>query len=107
MATFDSREKAFEDKFAHEEALKFKARMKRNVFFASWAANKLGKGKSAEEAYVNELLEAAVASADEEYVLHRVKNDFQEADIDCSDHQLRRTFEDYMTEAKSELRKGE
>ena len=106
MATFDSREKAFEDKFAHEETLKFKARMKRNVLFASWAAGALGKGKSAEESYVRELLEAAVASADEDYVLHRVKDDFQAAQLPFTDHQLRRTFDDYMIAAKEELRKA-
>ena len=106
MTTFDSREKAFEDKFAHEEALKFKTRMKRNVLFASWAAGTLEKGKAAEEAYVQKLLNEAVASADEDYVLHRVKEDFQAANLSFSDHQLRRTFDDYLVTAKQEMRNG-
>jgi hypothetical protein len=106
MATFDSREKGFEDKFAHEEAFKFKALMKRNALFASWAAGALGKEKTLAEAYVTELLKGAVESSDGEHVLHRVKNDFQAASLQFSEHQLRRIFDDYMATAMEELRKA-
>ena len=48
MSGIDDREKAFENKFAHDEALRFKAEARRNKLLGLWAAEKLGK--SGEEA---------------------------------------------------------
>ena len=44
--TFDKREQAFEQKFAHDEELKFKGLARCNKLVGNWAAEKLGlKGK--------------------------------------------------------------
>ena len=42
MSTFDKREEGFENKFAHDEELRFKARARRNKLVGLWAAEKLG-----------------------------------------------------------------
>ena len=42
MTTFDKREEAFEQQFAHDEELKFKATARRNKLLGLWAAEKLG-----------------------------------------------------------------
>ena len=51
MASMDDREKAFENKFAHDEELKFRAMARRNKMLGLWAAEKLGKTGEAAEAY--------------------------------------------------------
>jgi hypothetical protein len=38
MTTFDKREKGFENKFAHDEELRFKATARRNKLLGLWAA---------------------------------------------------------------------
>ena len=43
MSTFDKREDGFENKFAHDEELQFKAFARRNKLLGLWAAEKLGK----------------------------------------------------------------
>ena len=42
MTTFDKREEAFEQQFAHDEELRFKATARRNKMIGLWAAEKLG-----------------------------------------------------------------
>ena len=49
MTTFDKREEAFEQQFAHDEELRFKATARRNKLVGLWAAEKLGlQGADAE-----------------------------------------------------------
>ena len=43
MTTFDDRENAFENKFAHDEELRFKAEARRNRLLGLWAAELMGK----------------------------------------------------------------
>ena len=43
MTTFDDRENAFENKFAHDEELRFKAEARRNKLLGLWAAGLMGK----------------------------------------------------------------
>src|ERR1700733_15820914 len=42
MTTFDKREEGFEQQFAHDEELRFKATARRNKLIGHWAAEKLG-----------------------------------------------------------------
>ena len=51
MTTFDKREEGFEQKFAHDEAMRFKATARRNRLFGLWAAEKLGLAGADAEAY--------------------------------------------------------
>ena len=51
MTTFDKREEAFEQQFAHDEALKFKATARRNKMLGLWAAEKLGLSGAEADSY--------------------------------------------------------
>ena len=42
MTTFNDREKGFENKFARDADLKFKAESRRNKALAEWAGAKMG-----------------------------------------------------------------
>lgn len=56
MSSFDDREKAFETKFAHDEALKFRILARRGKLIGLWAAEKLGKSGEAAEDYAKSVL---------------------------------------------------
>ena len=43
MSTFDRREEGFENKFAHDQELQFKALARANKLLGLWAAQQLGK----------------------------------------------------------------
>lgn len=54
--TLDERERAFEAKFAHDQAFRFLALARRDKLFARWAASRLDLGAEATEALVRDAL---------------------------------------------------
>jgi len=56
MSSFDDREKAFESKFAHDEALRFRILARRGKLIGLWAAEKLGKTGDTAEEYAKSVL---------------------------------------------------
>src|ERR1700688_3876124 len=75
MTTFDKREEGFENKFAVDEELKFKAEARRNKLLGLWAAEKLGIAGDAANAYAKEVVAADFEEAGDKDVLHKVLGD--------------------------------
>jgi hypothetical protein len=99
MTTFDKRKDAYENKFAHDEALRFKAEARRNKLLGRWAAELLGKSGEEVESYAREVVRSDFEEPGDEDVFRKIRADFDAAGIDQSDHQLRRTMDDLMEEA--------
>ena len=99
MTTFDKRKDAYENKFAHDEALRFKAEARRNKLLGRWAAELLGKSGDEADAYAREVVRSDFEEPGDEDVFRKIRADFDAASVDQSDHQLRRTMDDLMTEA--------
>jgi hypothetical protein len=84
MSTFDDRENAFENKFAHDEEMKFKAEARCNKLLGLWAAELLGKSGSDAEAYAKEVIIADFEEAGHEDVVRKVAGDLEgKADADA------------------------
>ena len=81
MSTFDNREKAFENKFVHDEALKFKATARRNKLFGLEVAALLGKTDESAEAYAKEVVAADFEESGDEDIFRKVKADFESANL--------------------------
>lgn len=105
MTTFDKRKDAFENKFAHDAELKFKAEARRNKLLGLWAAGLLGKTGEAAEEYATSVVHADFHEAGEEDVFRKVRADFDAAGVAQSDHQIRRTMEELMARAIEEINK--
>ncbi len=75
MTTFDDRENAFENKFAHDEEMKFKAEARRNKLLGLWAAELMGKSGDEAEAYAKEVVVADFEEAGHEDVVRKVAGD--------------------------------
>jgi hypothetical protein len=104
MTTFDKREDSFEKKFAHDEALRFRAEARRNKMLGLWAAEKLGKSGADAEAYSKEVIAADVAEQGEEDVYRKLRRDFDAAGIDMSEHRIRRAMSEFMTQAIAQIK---
>ncbi len=89
MTDMRDREKAFENKFAHDEELKFKSMARRNKLLGLWAAELLGKTGDDAEAYAKAVVMSDLEEAGDEDVYRKVRADFDAAGIDKSEHQLR------------------
>lgn len=75
MSTFDDRENAFENKFAHDEEMRFKADARRNKLLGLWAADLLGKTGDDAEAYAKEVVISDFEEAGHEDVVRKVAGD--------------------------------
>lgn len=76
MDEFTRRGEAFESKFAHEEALRFKAIARRNRLMGLWAAELLGKSGADAEAYANTVVIADLEEPGDEDLIRKVVSDF-------------------------------
>ena len=89
MNKFSEREKSFEKKFMHDQELQFKVSAKRNKYLAEWAGLKLGKNDEQKQNYIQEIIKADMEEAGDEDVFRKVKNDFENSDINMDDSEIR------------------
>jgi len=103
MTSFNDREKAYEKKFAHDAELKFKASARRNKLLGQWAAEKMGMTGDEADNYAKGVVLADLEEPGEEDVYRKIRGDFDEADIDQSDHQIRRNMAELMDTAVRQI----
>lgn len=72
MSTFDDRESAFENKFAHDAEMQFRAEARANKLVGLWAAGLLGKDGDEAEAYAKEVVKADFEEAGHEDVYRKL-----------------------------------
>lgn len=101
MSGLSDREKAFENKFAHDQELKFKAEARRNKLLGLWAAGLMGKDDA--EAYAKEVVVADLAEAGDEDVFRKLRTDLDAAGVQISDEELRTKMVDLLGEAIDQI----
>jgi len=104
MSGMDERGDAFEKKFAHDEALQFKAEARRNKLLGLWAADLLGKTGEAAQEYAKEVIRADFEEAGDADVFRKIHADFEAGGVDQSEHQLRRTMDELMAKAIDQIK---
>lgn len=75
MTTFDDREKAFENKYAHDEDMRFKAAARRDKLLGLWAAERMGLAGAEAEAYAASVVIADLEEAGDDDVFRKVSAD--------------------------------
>ena len=106
MTSFKDIESAFEAKFAIDENMKFKARARCNHLVGLWAGQKLGLAGPQAEAYAKEVVMVEIEKPGLDNVFRKIRSDFDANGVNQSDHQIRRTLEEYMAQALADLRAG-
>jgi hypothetical protein len=104
MTTFDKREEGFENQFAHDEALKFKATARRDKLVGLWAAEKLGLTGAEAEAYAKAVVVADVEATGDHDIFGKIRKDFDAKGVNLSDHQIRRTIDELMARAINQIK---
>ncbi len=103
MTTFDKREEAFENKFAHDADLQFKAQARRNRLLGQWAAELLGLTGDAAADYAKDVVKADLKEAGDEDVFRKLRGDFDQKGVEQSDHEIRRAMSDLLAEAVRQI----
>lgn len=100
MTTFDDRENAFENKFAHDAEMQFRAEARRNKLVGLWAAGLMGKSGEDATAYAMTVVEADFEEAGIEDVVRKLSADLAGK---ASDHEIRAKMAEMLIAAKAQL----
>ena len=103
MTSFDNRQKAFENKFAHDADLKFKAESRRNKMLAEWAGAKMGISGPALEDYVKAVRKADLVEKGDDDVLRKVAKDLADKGVKVSDADLRKQMDGFLAAAVEQI----
>ncbi len=103
MTTFNDREKAFEDKYKHDQELQFKVEVRRNKLLGLWAAELLDKKGEEADAYAKEVISADFDEPGDDDVLRKVLADLTEGGVDFSEHRLRNKMDELLSIAKQQV----
>ncbi len=100
MSSFKDRENAFENKFAHDAEMQFKAEARRNKLLGLWAADLMGKSADEAAAYAKEVIKSDFEEAGDEDVYRKVSGDLGDK---ADETTIRAKMAEYMIEAKAQL----
>jgi len=100
MSTFDDRENAFENKFAHDAEMQFRAEARRNKLLGLWAAELMGKSGEDAAEYAKEVVKADFEEAGHEDVYRKVAGDLGDRADEAT---IRAKMAECMIEAKKQL----
>lgn len=103
MSSFDEREKAFENKYAHEEKLDFAVEARCSKLFGLWVAEQIGLEGADANTYSMEVVEANLEEPGFEDVIRKVEADLNEKQVEISDHLLRSQLDKALQEAKKQV----
>jgi hypothetical protein len=106
MTEFDKREEAFEQRFAHDEELKFKATARRNKLLGLWAAEKLGLKGAEADSYALSIVMVELEDGGDHDVAGKIRKDFAAKGVAQSDHQIARTMTELMAKAVADIQAG-
>ena len=103
MTTFDNRENAFENRFAHDADLHFKITARRNKLVAHWAAEKMGLTPEETAAYATAVVQSDFEEAGDEDVVRKLMGDLTSAGVEIDDAMIRAALEEQMIEARRQF----
>jgi hypothetical protein len=100
MTTFDDREAAFENKFAHDQEMQFRAEARRNKLMGLWVAEILGKSGDEAADYAKSVVKADFEEAGHEDVMRKVLGDLGDR---IPETEVRAKYDALLAVAKAQL----
>jgi hypothetical protein len=104
MTTFDDREQAFENKFAHDQELEFKATARRNRLLGEWAAGLMGLATV--EEYARAVVKSDFEQPGDEDVLRKVFGDLKGSGVSATEGEVRMKMDELLAQAREQIKNG-
>jgi len=79
MTTFDERERAFENKYAHDEEMNFRAEARRAMWLGLWAGRAIGLTDEPLVDYAKQIVRLDFERPGIDHVVERIEADLTEA----------------------------
>lgn len=103
MTSFSDREKAFEDKYKHDQELQFKVEVRRNKLLGLWAAEMFSLTGADADAYAKEVVAADFDEPGVDDVVRKMAADFADRNVEMSEHRLRKKIDELTIVAKQQI----
>jgi|TARA_R110000868_G_scaffold229204_1_gene482213 hypothetical protein len=103
MSSMEDRQKTFETKFAHDDAMLFKVEARTCKLFGLWVAEQIGLDADTAKSYAGEVVSANLEEVGYNDVIRKVRPDIDAKGLELSDHMLNTKLEEYEAEAKEQL----
>ncbi len=103
MPTFADREREFENRFKHDEELRFKTTARRNRLLGLWAAHQLGLLGSSAEKYSQRVVHAQFEPGGDRNVIDKLAADLGAKDPTITHARIRFELEHFARHAKQQL----
>jgi hypothetical protein len=101
MSGISDREKAFENKYAHDEEKKFRIVARRNKLLGQWAGALLGKSDI--DAYAKEVVASDFEEAGDEDVVRKVQGDFTAGGVSLGHDDIRAKMVELLSVAAEQI----
>lgn len=103
MTTFNDREKAFENMFAHDQEMQFRIQARRNRLLGEWAAARMGLTPEEADAYAKAVVQADFEEAGDEDVIRKLLGDMTQAGVDIDEAGVRSALEEQQVVARRQF----
>jgi hypothetical protein len=101
MTSFDSREQAFEAKFAHDEDTKFRILARRGKLIGLWAAEKLGKSGESADDYAKSVLLSDLEIPGDDDIVAKLLGDLKALGVGEND--IRAMLSEKLVQAQAQI----
>lgn len=106
MTTFDDREKAFENKFQHDEDLLFRIRARRDRLAGEWAADLMGLAGTEAEAYARQIVDTDIGTPGPHDIRDKLSADLHARGVDISDHRVEKQMAHFLEIARDQINRA-
>jgi hypothetical protein len=106
MTTFDNREQAFENKFAHDNEVEFNIIARRNKLLGLWAAAKMNLDEENAKNYAAGIVEKTTQKDSAICVLKQIEEDFSTADVQIPKTDIEAEMNKLLDEARKQIING-
>lgn len=103
MTSFDQRENAFENRFAHDAEQEFRVTARRNRLLGQWAAGQMGLSPDDAEAYAKAVVQADFEEAGDDDVLRKLLSDLGNAGVATSEQVVRTEMTRLLDVARTQI----
>lgn len=102
--TFDKREEGFENQFAHDEELRFKAIARRNKMLGLWAAGKMGLSGDEANIYAKDIVLLDFQEGADHDVFKKIRADFDAKKVAAADQDIRQAMDQMLAQAVAQIK---
>jgi len=104
MTTFDERGSGQEAGLAHQEALEFKATMRRNRMLGLWAGEKMGLTGDNLNEYAKAVVRSDLELPGDEDVIRKVLEDLRASNLEVRESEINTKLIEYMAQAREAIK---